>query len=113
MRARNNEIKICESVARIITGNASSPSAWLGRTIPWSGPLKRKSIAFQIRRPLSNPTWNADLNATGGGSSSNATVVDGASTIMQRRLADAGLAAPPTLEVVPGLSRFCPRRRTE
>jgi hypothetical protein len=52
IRARNKDIKICEGVVRIITSNAIDGQDWCGKKIPWSDPLKRKSIRFSITKPL-------------------------------------------------------------
>ena len=52
LRARNKDIKLCEGVVRIITSNAVDGQDWCGKKIPWSDPLKRKSIRFNITKPL-------------------------------------------------------------
>ena len=52
LRARNTDIKLPEGVVRIITSNAVDGQDWCGKKIPWSDPLKRKSIRFNITKPL-------------------------------------------------------------
>ena len=110
IRARNNEIKLCEGVARIITANASSAAAWCGPKIKYSEPLRRKSIVFQITTPLCDPRWVSGLV---GSDSSRDPAIETASDLMQARLASAGLALP--VQIVPapsGLaSLLCPARR--
>ena len=108
MRARNNEIKLCEGVARIITANASPPANWVGHKMTWTDPLRRKSVAFMINKPLCDPSWVAEMAS--GANNANPSA-EGASRIMQERLANAGISLPPTPEVVSAFSRICPRRR--
>ena len=110
IRARNNEIKLCEGVARIITANASSAAAWCGAKIKFSEPLRRKSIVFQITSPLCDPRWVSGLV---GSASSRDPAIETASDLMHVRLAAAGLELP--VQIVPapsGLaSLLCPARR--
>jgi len=59
LRARNKDIKLPEGVARIITANAKNMEEWVGKKIPCSDPLKRKSIAFIITKPLCSDGWRS------------------------------------------------------
>jgi hypothetical protein len=111
IRARNNEIKLCEGVARIITANAPSPAAWCGAKIKYSEPLRRKSIVFQITKPLCDPAWVTALATSS--SSSRDPALEAAGALMQARLDSAGIVMP--VQIVPapsGLaSLMCPARR--
>jgi hypothetical protein len=110
IRARNQEIKLCEGVARIITANAASPADWCGAKITYSEPLRRKSIVFQITKPLCDPRWVSGLV---GSASSRDPAIEAAGALMQARLASAGIAMPVLLAPAPsGLaSLMCPVRR--
>jgi len=66
VRARNLDIKLPARVPRIFTGNAESVSLWLGSSIQWSLPLQRKSIYFQVSRPLCSDAWRANAQALAG-----------------------------------------------
>ena len=58
LRARNTNINFPAGVSRIVTTNAQSPEEWCGKRVPWSLPLRRKCILFQITRPLVIPNWS-------------------------------------------------------
>jgi hypothetical protein len=83
IRGRNSDVVLSHSVARIITGNASSPTEWVGKTVSWSAPLRRKSVAFQIRAPLCSAAWRVQTPVSSADSASAAST---ASAIMLARV---------------------------
>jgi hypothetical protein len=60
-RARNEDVKICAGVPRVITSNATSLAEFLGPGIACSDPLKRKCIVFNVQKPLVSQAWVASL----------------------------------------------------
>jgi hypothetical protein len=73
IRARNADIVLPPHVARIVTGNADNVEDWLGSRSPWSLPMQRKSIYFQLSRTCCSSDWHAQTstvadqpNAVGG-----------------------------------------------
>jgi len=108
IRARNQEIKLCEGVARILTANASTASEWCGRSIKWSDPLARKTMVFQVTAPLCSRVWVNSLSSA----VSSCGPSQQASILLRSRLAAAGVEAPVQQPVAPtGLSSLlCPRR---
>ena len=86
MRARNTNINFPAGVSRIITTNAPSPEEWCGKRVPWSLPLRRKCILFQITKPLVVANWSkhADYEQTAA-ESSNVLPVSRAAELLAAR----------------------------
>ena len=85
MRARANDLCICEGVPRIITANAGSLEEWLGPGIECSAPLRRKSIVFVVSSPLVSKSWVDGLKDAAATNVS----ASGISDVMRARMASA------------------------
>jgi hypothetical protein len=95
IRARQPGIKLPAGVPRIITANALSLEAWGGKKCEITAPHMRKSIVFQIARPLCKPNWAAEQASTCVGAATMLQV--SASEIMTRKaleLTDSEMVAP-------------------
>ena len=57
LRGRNDDVKLVPGVARLISANSASPQAWCGTASTWSEPIRRKSICYNIHRPLCSEAW--------------------------------------------------------
>ena len=64
LRARHGDITIQVSVPRLFTGNVSSGQEWCGDRLPWSLPLQRRVVFFQISEHIVSPSWDPANGAT-------------------------------------------------
>lgn len=55
IRARNKDFVVPAMVPIVLNGNGDDFDSWFGNRIPWSPPIRRKTIAFQITEPLIAP----------------------------------------------------------
>ena len=59
IRCRNADLMLPAGVPRIFTGNAESAQQWSGLRLKWSEPLQRKTIVYNITKPLCDAQWRA------------------------------------------------------
>ena len=57
VHCRNQDPTLPCGMPRIITANADDVQSWCGHRLRWSEPCQRKSIVFNVTKPLCDDEW--------------------------------------------------------
>jgi hypothetical protein len=91
LRARNNNVELPPGVPRLFTSNCETPAEWCGKRIPWSPPLQRKTVCFNITRPLCTPGWATETDIP---SDDESAVFEGMSALFPPTVQNTTVAVP-------------------
>jgi hypothetical protein len=94
LRCRMSDLSLPAGVARIVTANADEPAQWTGSRCPWSSPIERKAICFQVKKRLCSSDWGTKASSTTDSAAEAAAVLESARTALLAQFKELKLEAP-------------------